>query len=528
MTSATPDPSTKVLRGGRRVIWLLVYGLAVAAVTVAVTSWVRLDPWPVLGTRQQGFEASLHVVDEGGPPLVGRNSDQGVFEIPGEQYGPVAMTDDQGAYVYVPLLAHATGMRDPLDALALLYVAVFAVPIVLYPLVFYRLFHSLAPAVVAPIVLAIMSAAIAHGSFGNPDVYWLPAWAVLALLPPLLLIDRAWPRGSLPLIIALCVAASFATSIRSNAGLAVALSAAFVVLTHRPWSRLQRGGAVVLVVLAYLSISNFALSAVREHRDHWVDSSRFTEVASRNESHPFWDNAYIGLGYFPNDHGIFYRDDVSAGTVRRADPGAGTFGPEYERVLRDQYFDVVGDDPVFFLLNLAGKLVITVGQMTAWLVPLMLLGPFLLSVGDRAPMMRRCALLLTPAIALGLVPAIATVPFPPYELGLTGALGCACILLAAWLAAEVEDVVRKSDREPDHQPRLAETLARLRGLTATPAFRTRVPWAAGGLLLVAILLLVSKPLQHKADDWQIDHGGMSLSQRPSSAPGAPEPGRWVA
>jgi hypothetical protein len=525
MTSATPDPSTLVPRGR---IWLLVYGLAVAAVTVLVTSSVRLDPWPVLNTRQQGFEASLLVIDDGGPPLVGRNTDPGVFEIPGEEFGPVAMTDDQGAYVYVPLLAHATGMGDPLNALALLYVALFVVPIVLYPLVFYRLFRSLAPAVVAPIGLAIMSAEIAHGSFGDPDVYWLPAWAALALLPPLLLIDRAWPRGSLPMIIALCVAASFATSIRSNAGLAVALSAAFVVLTHKPWSWLQRGGAVVLVVLASLSISHFALSAVREHRDDWVDSPRFTEVASRNESHPFWDNAYIGLGYFPNDHGIFYRDDVSADMVRRLDPGAGAFGPEYERVLRDRYFDVVSADPVFFLLNLAGKLVITIGQMTAWLVPLLLLGPFALSVGGRAPMMRRCALLLTPAVALGLIPAIATVPFAPYELGLTGALGCACILLAAWLAAEAEDIARKSDREADHQPRPAGTLARLRGLTATPAFRTRVPWAAGGLLLVAILLLVSKPLQRKADDWQIDHGGASLSQRPGAVSGAPEPSRWVA
>ena len=81
--------------------------------------------------------------------------------------------------------------------------------------------------------------------------------------------------------------------------------------------------------------------------------------------------------------------------------------------------------------------------------------------------MRRFALLLAPAIALALVPSIGTVPYRPYELGLTGALALYEIILLAWLAAEGEDLISRS---PDR----GLTLARLRSLTATPRFAAKL------------------------------------------------------
>ncbi len=115
-------------------------------------------------------------------------------------------------------------------------------------------------------------------------------------------------------------------------------------------------------------------------------------------------------------------------------------------MLRDRYFDVVGDDPGFFLLNLGGKLVVTAGQTFLWLVLIAAVAPFALVVGSRARMMRRFALLLAPAVALALVPSIATVPYRPYELGLTGALALCSIILLAWLAAEGEDLISRAPR----------------------------------------------------------------------------------
>jgi hypothetical protein len=283
----------------------------------------------------------------------------------------------------------------------------------------------------------------------------------------------------------------------------------------------QRGGAIVLIAAAYLSISGPGLSAVREHRNDWVDSPGFTERVSLHSNpilgnaHPFWDQAYISLGYFPNDYGIFYRDDVALETGERLDPEAAAlryYSPEYERSLRDRYFEIVRDDPVFYLLNLGGKIAVTVGHNALWLALLALLGPFALSVVARSQMMRRCMLLLTPAIVLGFLQAVATVPYRPYEIGLSGALGMSWILLAAWLAAEAESLNAHSSRRP-HSSFPAEPLAHLRSSVATPNVRRQARWAAAGLLLVAILFFVSKPLKREANDWQIENGGIPLSER---------------
>src|SRR5262245_65113886 len=58
-------------------------------------------------------------------------------------------------------------------------------------------------------------------------------------------------------------------------------------------------------------------------------------------------------------------------------------------VLRDRYFDLVGEDPGFFLENIGGKLVVTAGQMRLWLLLIAGIAPFAVSLGAKARMMRR-------------------------------------------------------------------------------------------------------------------------------------------
>ncbi len=496
--------------GHRRLtVGLLAYGLAVAALTIVLTSFAAPDRWLVMQSREQEYAASLQVLKEGGPPLLAHADAPGVYRIPGEDYAPVGVTDDQGAHLYVPVIANLLGIDDPLEALTILYLALFAVPIALYPLIFHRLFRSVPCAILAPLALGLLTIGIAGDWFGaGYDIYWILAWAVLGLLPPLLLIDLRWPRGSVALILGIAVAASFATSIRSNAGLPIVLSAALVILAHKQWSLPRRGGAIALIAVAYLSISSFAFWAVREQRNDWVGSARFEDRASLS-SHPIWHNAYIGLGYFPNDYGIFYRDDVAADTVERLEPEAGYITPEYERVLRDRYVDVVRDQPDFYLLNLAGKTIVAGGQNALWLVPIAILAPFALTLGPRAPMMRRFALLLAPALLVGAVPALATVPLRAYEFGLMAALWLSLILLGSWLAVEVAGWVRGG------------TWPEVSYLWTRADARRPAVWAVTGAVLCVALLVPSRTLERKANDWQLEHGGYPISQSTSPAPAMP-------
>lgn len=109
-------------------------------------------------------------------------------------------------------------------------------------------------------------------------------------------------------------------------------------------------------------------------------------------------------------------------------------------------------------------------------------------------MMRRYALLIAPAVLFTLIPPLATIPARSYDLGLTGTLALCSIVLLAWLAAESE------------QAGPAEVWARIR----RPRLDRRALAAAAGLLLVIVLFAASKPLETKANDWQVEHDGVPI------------------
>src|SRR5205814_675151 len=170
------------------------------------------------------------------------------------RYAQAGASDDQGLYLYVPVASHVLGVKDPLVTLRWLYIVCFFIPLVLYPLVFFRLFGSPVAGLFAPFPLMICAAELFLR-----DIYWIYAWSTLALLPLLMLLHQRWPRRGLLLALLIMVAVSFATSIRSQAGLPVLLAAVLVLLA-RPWSWPRRLTGIGLLAVAYLSISTFGLA----------------------------------------------------------------------------------------------------------------------------------------------------------------------------------------------------------------------------------------------------------------------------
>ncbi|HEY6010381.1 MAG TPA: hypothetical protein VIX18_02840, partial [Nitrospirota bacterium] len=70
-------------------------------------------------------------------------------------------------------------------------------------------------------------------------------------------------------------------------------------------------------MVAYLSIATFAFAGIRAYRDHVVGWQGFD---NGNTQHPFWHNAYIGLGYLPNRYGIVWNDSISIREVAKEHP----------------------------------------------------------------------------------------------------------------------------------------------------------------------------------------------------------------
>ena len=490
MTASTELPqlirSTAKLR-----LRLLLFSVALSAVAVAVFA-VR-GAAPIMGTRAAGVSASIAVLERGGPPLLG--SDVPYHSgIAVSHLQPVGVTDDQGIYLYLPELARLTGERNPAVLMKWLFIGCFALLVLVYPFLFYELFGSVAVAIAAPI-LALGEFAFTEGS----DLYWVLSWCMLLGIPGLVLAHQWWSahrRRAVLLLTALMLMASFSTSIRIQAGLPIVIGAVGIALfAGSSWRQLRRFWKqrrwwvspliAAGLVVAYLSISTFGFAAVRAYRNHVIHQPSFG--AAWPSQHPFWHNAYIGLGYLPNPYGIDYHDAVATDAVERARPDAGYLTNSYESTLEHEYAQIARHNPGFLLRNFWIKTRTIVSDAARRFFLAFLLLPVALLRGAQRRMMRVAVLVAIPAAVLGALAPILTVPLISYELGWLGTWGALLVFSFGWLWVAGRDAGIRL-----RAPRLGR-----RGHARDPApagwqaLRTASTplWAALGALALAVALI---------------------------------------
>ena len=408
---------------------------------------------------------------------------------------PAGGGDDQGLYLFVPWLARTLGWADPVNLLRWMALVALGATVALYPWLIRELSGSTLAGLLSPFVLLV-----ALWLLPLSDIYWISTWVILALLPIVLLLDRRWPRGGLALLAGLLVLGSLASAIRSQAALPL-LVAAVIVVVRRPWSGWSRAGAVALCLVAYLSVSTLGMAAARAERDHQLDGRALAGETGRG--HPFWHTAYIGLGYLPNDWDIRFYDGVAYRDVLREDPKAKYLGPAYSRILRDRYFKLVGDDPVYAARVYVEKLVAAARPATPALLALALAGPWLLLVVGRRRRWRRDALFLTIAAVVGLASPLLATPDSGYLLGWLGA-----VLLAAMLAGAAALATWESPEGFARAARSAPAVAR--GRRAVTAIML------AGVLVVLACFAVAPSIQHSALRWLTSKPAPKVVQPPDA------------
>jgi hypothetical protein len=410
--------------GRRRTAVLLLYGLLIA-IFGALLLWSDLpdsDEWPMQSGRVARLDLGRQALDAGAPPGIVKNQDPGgkEFVLAGGAAG-----DDPGLFIYVPVINEALDTSDPRTGVKLLLIALVCLALLYYPLVFHRLTGSFLAALLSPVLLLALIRPMHLGI----DLYWILAWAILALVPPLALVpDIRSIRGALALLVPLMLAASFASSIRSHAGLIPLLFALILIVMRADWSLVRRGGVAAAAVVAYLAVSPLLIGAVTSNAVSWA-GDRVDE--SGNNRHVFWHSAYLGLGYLPNEERIYWYDTLAQVRAHEIEPEVEDFGPEYERIMRDLYFDAVSEDPNHLISSTVSKVRIQIFDLPRReLIAAILLVP-LLAVSAWGGLMRRFLLFAPAGIVIGFAPGL--IGYPLLDVSFAGFATVMLLLLVALL-----------------------------------------------------------------------------------------------
>lgn len=410
---------------GPRARWLLLYGLLCAMLLAFALDTIASDPWSMLGFREDTVGRALKGLKAENAPLLG--------QLPNGRFYALGKGDDPGLYLFLPPLMRLLGLTDVPSSLRGVAIAMWMITALVYPLIFARLFHSVASAALAPVALGVCIV-----FFQISDVYWISAWGIMTLLPPMFLLLRRWPRQGLVMLAGLVVLASFVNVVRSQTGLGVMIAACAIILLQR-WPVRRTLPALVILVIAYVSVSWGVLQAATSYRDAKVDAPIGTRAAA---GHPLWHPAYLGLGYLPNKYGIHYNDELALVAARREVPRIRYLSPEYDRTMRKLFLRVARKDPGFVVKTELRKLSVLGLIASPYLFVVALTVPAMLRSAPSQRLYRRWCTLLLPPFALGLIPPLLAVPERAYSLGAVGALallgtlGCCWMMARAWSISE--------------------------------------------------------------------------------------------
>jgi hypothetical protein len=475
---------------------MVLAGLAAGIVAALVLFALTPAHWPTLGSQAQELRASLAVLQHGGPLLLGRHGSAGPFYAIG--------TDEEGPFVYFPFLSHLFGVADPVSMERYVYIFLFALGAAIYPPIFYKLTNSTLAGFFAPIALLVCVR-----SMGFNDVYWIPAWGALTLLPLIYLFARDWPRLGLLALTGISLTAGWASSVRAGSGLAIVVTAAIVLLLRR-WAWWRLLPSLALLALMYISINSFVFPAIVKHRDERI-GARATRALEREEPSPhIWHTMYIGLGYLPNDYRIRYEDGVAAARVQHDAPGTRYLSARYDTVIRRAYFSVVRHHPLEVLKQYAAKVLVTAADTAPYLLILLLTAPAMLLIDPERSVRRLWLLITLPAIVLAALQALIAIPLEPYEQGLYGVLGAIGIVGLCWMLAKLETQARLPG---GLRSRFARPLAPWSTHGKTPSNPYRRSATISGAALIALIMLVVAGhfISRSAERWQGYSAGVLIA-----------------
>ena len=115
---------------------------------------------------------------------------------------------------------------------------------------------------------------------------------------------------------------------------------------------------VVLSLALGLAAPILFFNSFFHERDRYL-ASHLPHYQEIENHHVFWHSLFLGLGYVWNGHGLGYFDESATKLVEAVSPQSKFGDPEYERIIRKEYFALIRKDPLHFINTLFAKAGIT-------------------------------------------------------------------------------------------------------------------------------------------------------------------------
>jgi len=293
--------------------------------------------------RYQHLQWTLKGLEMTGVPLI---------EYDGTKFLPAGISDDTGIYFFIPQIAKLLNVS--LDwAIFIFFSSIFITSLFLSFFLLFKLFpHKNQKAITTYFILIIFLFCFFRG-----DIYIFTAISVSTLIPLFLYINTNYSNKIIfyILLFVLGFILSIFNFIRSNSATAILLFCLYLIIINKNSKFLLKVSNILCIFTGYLLFLVFLNLNIYNERNNFLYNHKI-EIKSFPEGHIFWHQVYIGLGFLTNNFGIKYTDDSALNKAKEIDPDVIPQSITYEKILKNEVFRIITNDPWFFIKNIFAKL----------------------------------------------------------------------------------------------------------------------------------------------------------------------------
>jgi len=204
-------------------------------------------------------------------------------------------------------------------------------------------------------------------TYRKGDLYVALSTPVVAIVPWFLYLLKKNAAGAAmgAFLFGVGLLAGFANQMRGQA--ATGLIVFVVILVAFEWKRAWgRKLALLAALFAGFAVSVAYFDTLLARRDAFLAAAEpgYTQTV---DHHSIWHALYIGLGFIKNNPYVAgYRDELAVQKVYSISPTTIPLSPDYERILREEFFRIAREDPGFILATLIAKLRIILFLLLCW------------------------------------------------------------------------------------------------------------------------------------------------------------------